>query len=297
MKKLHRDLILATRPWSFTMSVISVFAGSFWAIGQGFSLGLCLAALMAMICIHGASNLMNDYFDVKNRVDVPNAPTTQYRPHPLAFDDINLGHVLAAAALLYALGIGIGIWLTVTRGLAVLAFGLAGVFLGLIYTAPPISLKYHTLGEPLVFLIWGPLAMQGAYFVQMQHLSWSLALVSIPLGLLVSLVLLANNLRDTEYDRQQNISTISVRMGYDKGKKLFLGLVAGSFFAIVAMSVLGPLSPWSLLVMLSLPLAWPVFRMFSGTAPSDADARTAKFDTAFGGLLLISILLDKVFLL
>ncbi len=293
MKKLYKDLFMATRPWSFTMSTISVFAGSFWAIGKGFSPGLCLASLTAMICIHAASNLMNDYFDVKNQVDVPNAPTTQYRPHPLAFDDIGLGHVLATAIGLYIIGTGIGIWLTAARGLTVLAIGLAGIILGLIYTAPPLSLKYHTLGEPLVFLIWGPLAMQGAFFVQMQQLSWSLALVSIPLGLLVSLVLLANNLRDTDYDKKQNITTISVRLGYDKGKHLFLGLVAGSFLAIIAMSVLGPLSYWSLLVLLSLPLAWPVFNMFKGTAPADADARTAKFDTAFGVLFLISILLDK----
>ena len=295
MKKLYKDIALATRPWSFTMSTISVFAGSFWAIGRGFSFSLCLAALIAMICIHGASNLMNDYFDVKNRVDVPNAPTTQYRPHPLAFDDIGLNHVLALAVFLYVVGTGIGIWLTAARGMAVLAFGLAGIFLGLIYTAPPISLKYHTFGEPLVFFIWGPLAMQGAYYVQVRHLSWSLALVSIPLGLLVSLVLLANNLRDTDYDKKQNISTISVRMGYDKATTLFLGLMAGSFLAIVAMSVFGPLSLWSLLVFLSLPFAWPVFKMFSGTAPPDADARTAKFDTAFGALFLISILLDKAF--
>jgi 1,4-dihydroxy-2-naphthoate polyprenyltransferase len=64
---------------------------------------------------------------------------------------------------------------------------------------------------------------------------------------------------------------------------------------VVIMSLLGPLTRWSLLVLLALPLVRPVFRIVSGDCPPDADARTAKLDTVFGALLLISILVDRCF--
>lgn len=292
--KIIKTWFLATRPWSFSMSAISVGIGGVWAAGPEFSWPLFVATLMAMIALHGASNLVNDYFDVKNKVDVPDAPTTKYRPHPLVYKEISLKQVLVFAGFLYAVGIGLGLWLAATRGWPVLAIGMGGVFVSIAYTAPPISLKYHALGEPAVFLLWGPLAIQGAFFVQVQAFSWPLLLVSLPFGALVSLVLLANNMRDAEYDQRQGISTIPIIFGGDWGKKIFAGLMILSFAAVGVMAVVGPLPLLSLLVFLALPLAFPVFKMVAEGCPDDADARTAKLDTAFGVLLLLSLILDNI---
>ncbi|MCG6878209.1 MAG: prenyltransferase [Deltaproteobacteria bacterium] len=286
---------LAARPWSFSMSAISVTIGSVWGLTGGFRFGGYLLALLGMVALHGATNLLNDYYDVKNEVDTPSSPTVKYRPHPLVENALNLRQVLTVSLLLYATGIAIGFYLTATGGWPILLIGIAGVLTAVFYTAPPFNLKYHALGEPTVFLLWGPLAMLGAHYVQTQTFSFAIVLISLPFGILVGLVLLANNIRDMAFDEKQGIKTLPVQLGGERGRLVYGALIFLAFFGVVVMSLLGPLTPWSLLVLLALPLVRSVFRIVSGDCPPDADARTAKLDTAFGVLLLISILLERCF--
>ncbi len=286
---------LATRPWSFSMSAISVTIGSVWATEGVFSFGWYFLTLLGMVALHGATNLLNDYYDVKNQIDTPLSPTVQYRPHPLLEHAVGLRQVLFFSLLLYALGITIGWYLTATRGWPILLIGVIGVLTAISYTAPPLNLKYHALGEPTVFLLWGPLAMLGAHYVQTQDFDPAIVLISLPFGILVGLVLLANNIRDMAFDKKQGIKTLPILLGSYRGRLVYGGLIFLAFFGVVIMSLLGPLTLWSLLVLLALPLVRPVFRIVSGDCPLDADARTAKLDTAFGVLLLISILLERCF--
>lgn len=275
------------------MSVISVSVGALWVGEHDFSIPLFIATLLAMVALHAATNLLNDYFDVKNGVDSPDVPTTRYRPHPLMNRDIGLNHVLVLALALYTVGIGLGIMLVALRGWPILAIGLVGAVVSAAYTAPPVVLKYRALGEIAVFLMWGPLAMLGAYYVQAQEFSLPLFFVSVPFGILVGLVLLANNIRDARYDALRGIRTIPVVFGDAAGRGVFVGLVAAAFAATLAMSLLGPLSPWSLIVLLSLPIAVTLCKMVFTQCPDDADARTAKLDTVFGLLLIVSLILQR----
>ena len=236
---------LATRPWSFSMSAISVTIGSVWAIQKSFSFSGYFLALLGMVALHGATNLLNDYFDVKNHVDTPSSPTVQYRPHPLVENAVGMGQTLAFSLVLYGLGAGIGIYLTATRGWPILAIGIVGILTAISYTAPPLNLKYHALGEPTVFLLWGPLAMVGAQYVQTQTIAPAILLISIPFGILVGLVLLANNIRDMAFDAQQGIKTLPVLMGRARVRLVYGGLIALAFLGVTLMSLLGPLSPWS----------------------------------------------------
>jgi 1,4-dihydroxy-2-naphthoate polyprenyltransferase len=286
---------LAARPWSFSMSAISVTIGSVWGADGLFSFGGYFLALLGMVALHGATNLLNDYYDVKNQVDTPSAPTVKYRPHPLVENALSLRQVLVFSLVLYTLGIAVGWYLTATRGWPILVIGVIGVLTAISYTAPPLNLKYHALGEPTVFLLWGPLAMLGAHYVQTQTFNPAILLVSLPFGILVGLVLLANNIRDMAFDKKQGIKTLPILLGSSRGRLVYGALIFLAFFGVVIMSLLGPLTPWSLLVLLALPLVRPVFQIVSGDCPPDADARTAKLDTAFGVLLLISILLERCF--
>ncbi len=290
-----RTWFLAARPWSFSMSAISVTIGSVWGVEGHFSFGGYLLALVGMVALHGATNLLNDYYDVKNRVDTPSAPTVKYRPHPLVENALNLHQVLGFSLVLYAVGVAIGLYLTATRGWPILLIGVVGVLTAIFYTAPPFNLKYYALGEPTVFLLWGPLAMLGAQYVQRQSFDFAIVLISLPFGILVGLVLLANNIRDMAFDKEQGIKTLPVMLGNYGGRLVYGAFIFLAFLGVVIMSLSGPLTPWSLLVLLALPLVKPVFRIVSGDCPPDADARTAKLDTAFGVLLLISILLARCF--
>jgi 1,4-dihydroxy-2-naphthoate octaprenyltransferase len=292
MPNIYRNWFLASRPWSFSMTAISVSVGSaVAALDGGFSWALYALALLAAVLMHAASNLINDYDDVRHGVDSPEVPTARYRPHPLMNGVLAPAQVRAGAYLLYGLAAVIGLYLAATRGWPILLIGLVGTAAGLTYTAEPLKYKYKGLGEVSVFLMWGPLMVAGAYFVQRQSVSFEALAISLPFGVLVALVLLANNIRDIRYDKRQGIRTLPILLGERKGLLLYLGLVVAAYAAVVAMSLLGPLEGWSLIVLLTLPLAVQLLRRMASDVPLDADAQTARLDTAFGVLLVVSLLI------
>ncbi|MCG6893104.1 MAG: 1,4-dihydroxy-2-naphthoate octaprenyltransferase [Desulfobacteraceae bacterium] len=288
---IYRNWFLASRPWSFAMTAISVgVGGAMAAIDGDFSVWLFLLALTSAVLLHAATNLINDYYDVKNGVDTVEAATAQYRPHPLVEGRLPAEQVRWAAYGLFAAASIIGVYLTATRGMTVLWIGLIGLLAGLTYTAPPLKYKYVALGELSVFLMWGPLMVEGSYFVQRQALSAQAFWVSLPFGALVALVLLANNIRDIDHDRSRKIRTLAIVLGRRGGLLAYLLLMVLAYAGILALAE--TLTPWVLLIFLTLPLAFKLLRQMIHAVPNDADARTAQLDTAFGVLLVISLVLE-----
>lgn len=284
----------ATRPWSFTMSIISVSVGTLLAAENGPILwGWFALTAAGMILFHGAANILNDFFDVRYKIDQPDCPTAKYRLHPLLTGMLTPGQLLTEAFILYALTAGIGLVLAIQRSLLLLWIGLIGFLMSVFYTAGPIRYKYRAWGEFFVFLVWGPLVVQGAYAVQRQTLSLKAFYVSIPFGALVALVLLANNMRDILYDSRQGIKTISILLGSRLSFFLYIGLILGAYIYLLGMVIAGILSPWGLLVLLSLPKAVTLLRSFKNKIPEEADAITAQVDTLFGLLLIISLILNQ----
>jgi 1,4-dihydroxy-2-naphthoate octaprenyltransferase len=287
---------LATRPWSFTMTAISVgVGGAVAALDGAFDVWLFLLTLVGAVCVHGATNLINDYFDYKSGVDRPGAPTTLYRPHPLVQGLISPQAVLWVSVGLYAIAAIIGLALIALKGAGLLWFILVGAIASFFYTAGPIKYKYLALGELAVFLMWGPVIVGGTYFVQRGSLSLDAVLISVPFGLLVALVLLANNLRDIDYDRSAGIATLGTLLGQQKTRVLYQGLILLAYLAIALLIALKILSPWGLLVFFSAPVAFRLIRTLQREIPNDADARTAQLDTLFGVWLIIGLILEKVF--
>ena len=293
---IYRNWFLGSRPWSFSMTAISVsVGGALAAIDGDFSWGLFGLALISGVFLHAATNLMNDYYDVKSGVDTREVSTAQYRPHPLLEGKLEPKKVLLASFILYGTATAIGLGLVAARGWPILWIGLAGAFASLTYTAPPLKYKYSALGEISVFLMWGPLMVLGSYFVQRQSFSVSAFWISLPFGVLVALVLLANNIRDVNHDRDKGILTIPIVIGQRNGLRLYFVLVLLAYLGIVIMSLMGPLHLWSLIVLISLPLAVRLLRQVMRQVPVDADAQTAQLDTAFGVLLVVSLVLERLF--
>jgi 1,4-dihydroxy-2-naphthoate octaprenyltransferase len=287
---------LATRPWSFTMTAISVgVGGAVAALDGAFDVWLFLLTLVGAVCVHGATNLINDYFDYKSGVDRPGAPTTLYRPHPLVEELIFPQTVLTISLILYAIAAMIGLELIRLKGAGLLWFILVGAIASFFYTAGPIKYKYLALGELSVFLMWGPVIVGGTYFVQRGSLSLDAVLISVPFGLLVALVLLANNLRDIDYDRSAGIATLGTLLGQQKTRVLYQGLILLAYLATALLIALKILSPWGLLVFFSAPVAFRLIRTLQREIPNDADARTAQLDTLFGVWLIIGLILEKIF--
>ncbi len=290
---IYRNWFLASRPWSFTMTAISVSVGSALAALDGpFDWPLGLLALLSAVLLHAATNLINDYYDVINGVDSIEAATAQYRPHPLVEGLIPVAHVRWVAYGLFLSAAAIGLYLTVICGRVVLIIGLVGLLAGLTYTAPPLKYKYVALGEVSVFIMWGPLMVEGAYFVQRQSLSAQALWVSLPFGALVALVLLANNIRDIEHDRRRGIRTLAIVLGRRLGLSAYRSLIILAYAGILALALTGVLTMWVLIIFASLPLAIRLLRQMGRAIPANADALTAKLDTAFGLLLVVSLIIE-----
>lgn len=288
---VYRNWFLASRPWSFSMSAISVSVGATQAAIDGsFSWFLYFVTLAGMITLHAATNLMNDYYDVLSGVDYQEASTAQYRPHPILEGKLKLIQVKITAWLLYGVTALIGVYVAVICGWPILWIGFIGFFASLTYTAPPFKYKYKALGEFSVFLMWGPLMVEGAYYVQRQMFSMEVFWVSLPFGMLVALVLLINNTRDIQHDRKKNIVTLPILINQNNGLRLYIFLIILAFLSVIWMSIFGPLDYWALLVLLSLPLAIRLLRQMLKEIPLDADAQTARLDTAFGVLLVLSLI-------
>jgi 1,4-dihydroxy-2-naphthoate octaprenyltransferase len=281
----YKTWYLATRPWSLVMTFISVSLAGILAYGSGsFNILLFLGTMVGLMLAHLASNMANDYFDVKHGVDKVESPTSQYRPHPLLTGEIPRGSFKKAVIGMYVLALIFALALAWIRGSTVLVFTGLGLFFGLFYTADPVVYKRRSLGELAVFMVWGPLMVGGSYFVLTGSVDYAPMLVSTPIGLLVALVLLANNLRDVEYDREVGVETIVHSKA--QGLNLYKGLLLIIYASTIALVAARLLSPLSLIALYTVREAKGIVDVFEEEVPPIADPMTAGLALHFGLLLL-----------
>ena len=285
--------IIATRPWSFTMSLISVSVGTLLAAQAGpISWAWYVLTAVGITVFHAAANVINDYFDTRYQIDQQDSPTAKYRPQPILSGMLTPRQLLGEAVVLFAVTFVIGMTASVFLSWHILWIGVVGFLTSVYYTASPVKFKYRALGELAVFLIWGPLMVEGAYAVQRQALSGRALIISIPFGVLVALVLFANNMRDMAHDSRQNVKTLGTMLGPRRSYDLFTGLIVLAYACVLGMILTGVMSLWGLLIFLSVPSAIGLLKTFKKEIPDMADALTARFDTVFGVLLILAIFLE-----
>lgn len=276
----------ASRPFSFTASVIPVLVGTLLAAEHHFSWWRALLALLGAVAIHAGTNLVNDYYDYKKGADGPDSlgPAgliQQGRVAPRS--------VLIAGILAFAAGGGIGLALCATGNWELLWLGIASVLAGFLYTGAPVHLAYIGLGEITVFLFMGPVIVLGAYFVQVERWDWEPLVASLPIGFLVTAILQANNLRDIESDRKTGKRTIATLIGRRWANREMYLLLAGAYVSLVVAAAVGAM-PWPGLVALATaPLAIPIAKVVSaGGNPRRLNLalfKTAQLHMRFGALL------------
>jgi len=285
---------LATRPWSFMMTAVSVgLAGSLaWRVGS-FEPLYFLLTLFGLIAFHAASNMLNDYYDVKHTVDVDGAPTTRYRMHPLLSGQIDVKPFRIMIASLYAVVLSIATYLSLVRGPVVLVFTIAGLFFSYFYTADPVPLKHRALGEISALLTWGPLMVGGTYFVLTGRIDALPVIASLPIGVLVMTVLFANNMRDVDYDRTVNITTLPMLLGKERSLTFYKYSILSAYLILFALVVAALLPPTTLLVILTIPSAIRLVRIFKRGIPDAADPLTAQLAFRFGLLMIAGVLVGS----
>jgi len=289
----------ATRPWSFSMTAISVALGALAAGTLGrIDWWLVVLTLSGTLCLHAATNLANDYYDYRTGIDTPDSPGVLARHHPLVERTLLPRQVLAGAIGFWIAAVLIAAVLSLTRGWPIAVLTGVAVLAGFFYSATPLRLKAWALGEVTAFIMWGPLMVMGAFFVQRKTFTGSrqALVVAVIQGLWVALVLLSNNLRDKETDAALRIHTPATLLGSGAARALTITLSSAVYLIAILAVLAGVLGPWALLVILSVPLTAKLLVSFYGPqgVPGNAPTQTAQTAMIFGLLLVLSEVLSLI---
>jgi 1,4-dihydroxy-2-naphthoate octaprenyltransferase len=257
----------AVLPMTLTAALI---AGLLGVNEPGFKWWLFGLATIGILLAHAANNLMNDLFDLDVGTDTSGYPRALYAPHPVLSGMVTRKRLTAAVLLVNALDLAILVVLFVERGWPVVAFALGGFFVSAAYTAPPLRLKKHGLGEPSVLLVWGPLLVGGVYYAAVGRLPWEIVAASIPYSLLCTTVLFGKHIDKLPWDEPSGTRTLPVMLGAERARRVTQGLMVGFYVLTVALVLEGAL-PWpTLLVFGAVPALRGVWRAFDEPPPAEA---------------------------
>ena len=262
--------LIITRAAVFTMTATSALIGGLLAAAVSANpdwINFALATVGLLIA-HAANNMNNDYFDMEGGVDTDDYVRVQYAPHPVLGGLISKGRLGGAILLANALNLLILVVLTVRAGWPTVVFALVGLFISFFYVAPPIKLKHRGLGEPGVFLVWGPMMIGGTYFVTAGALPTAgVWLATVPYGLAVATVLMGKHIDKLDADKLKGIRTLPVILGEKTSLRLNMALMVSFYLAVLILVLTGTLGVWLLLVALALPRLRTVLKLYRDPKP------------------------------
>ncbi len=294
-ERVHRKLriwILAARPKTLPAALSPVLVGTALAWADGlFSPAPAMAATVGALLLQILSNFANDYFDFAKGADTSErlGPTRALAAGLLSAKEIRVGTAVTAA-----LAVLVGAYLALVGGWPILAIGVASLLAAVLYTGGPFPYGYHGLGDLFVFVFFGLAAVCGTYFVQASTISAPVFLASVPVGLLITAILVVNNLRDIETDARAGKRTLAVLIGPRYTRLQFIVLLALAYLSTPVLWLIYGHGPTVLLPFISLPLA--IRRAASmytskGRELNPVLAATAQLSLQFSLLLSIGIIL------
>lgn len=277
-----REWIAGTRPRTLPAAVVPVLIGSGVAAGYGeFVWWRALLALVVALALQVGVNFANDYSD-----GVRGSDSAEKRVGPMRLVGSGAASpraVLAAAlASLFVAGCA-GLVLTAVTSWWLLLPGALCVLGAWFYTGGSRPYGYAGLGEVAVFLFFGVAAVAGTALVQMGSVSWLGLAASVPAGLLSCALLMVNNLRDIPSDTLSGKRTLAVRLGDARSRVVYVLFLLVPFLAA---TLIGVYRPFSLLVLVTLPLAIGPVRVVRGGGTGSSLitvlGQTGRLQMAFG---------------
>jgi 1,4-dihydroxy-2-naphthoate polyprenyltransferase len=254
------------------------------------------ACLAVALLFQVAANLANDLFDFRSGADAAD----RLGPPRAAASGLLTERQLAAAIVI-VLGLAglVGFGLVVIGGPVVLALGALAALSALAYSGGPWPYGYHGLGELFVFVFFGVVAVAGTAYLQLERWPPLAFAAAVPVGALVTAILVVNNLRDIDSDRRAGKRTVAVRIGPRATTFEYTALIVAAYAVPVLLVLGGAAAPVALLPLASLPLAIPPLREVATSADPGRDPRrlnavlraTARVSLAFAGLLAVGLAL------
>jgi 1,4-dihydroxy-2-naphthoate octaprenyltransferase len=267
--------LVITRAAVFPMTIWSGLIGGLLAVeaartkgGAPVDWGLFLLAVVGLVLAHAANNMINDYFDTTGGVDTEGYVRALYAPHPILSGWVTKRQLEIAILAVNAVGAAIMLFLAAVRGPLIIVFALAGLFVSVFYVAPPIRLKHHGLGEPGVFLVWGPLMVGGTFLAATGTVDWWVLLASVPYALLVTSVLFGKHIDKIEADAKLGVRTLPVILGETRARLVGSWMMILFYPLTLLLVLVGWVGPWVLLVALALPRLGDTLRIFDAPKPA-----------------------------
>ena len=267
--------LVITRAAVFPMTIWSGLIGGLLAVeanrvagGAPVDWGLFLLAVVGLVLAHAANNMINDYFDTTGGVDTDDYVRALYAPHPILSGWVTKRQLGIAIVIVNAIGAAIMLALAAVRGPLIIVLALAGLFVSVFYVAPPIRLKHHGLGEPGVFLVWGPLMIGGTFLAATGTIPGWVLLVSFPYALLVTSVLFGKHIDKIEADTKLGVRTLPVILGESRARTVGQWLMILFYPLTIAVVLAGWIGPWALLVVLAVPRLIGVLAVFMQPKPA-----------------------------
>ena len=281
-----KNWLLAARPKTLWAAVAPVLIGTAMAYGDGLAHWLSAAvALLLSLFIQIGTNFANDYFDFMHGAD------TSERQGPMRLTQAGLilpQQMKKAFILIFMFTFIGGMYLVWRGGWPILLVGLLSILFGILYTGGPFPLGYKGMGDVLVLIFFGPVAVGGTYYVQALQINGIVLLAGLSPGMIATSILVANNLRDIATDRKAGKRTLAVRFGKTFSRLEYLFMLVSAALIPVMLYVYTREHPYAmaavLTILFSLPTVAVVFRESDGMTLNQVLADTGKI------LLLYSVL-------
>ncbi|HEX6509794.1 MAG TPA: prenyltransferase [Chloroflexota bacterium] len=256
-------LFNATRAPFLTATLVPVGLGLAAAAYDGpFSWKLATLTTAGAAAAHLGINITNDIFDTRSGADELNVTPTMFSggSRVLQYGLLSMREMSAIAGACYAIAIGSGLALVPRSGTGLLGLGAAGFLIGYFYTAPPVQLVHHGLGELAVAVGFGPIMVLGSYYVQRGHYALRPAILSIPVALFVMLILYANEIPDRIADARAGKRTLVVRLSPRTVVKGYVAAASAAYGTVAAGVAAGILPAPTLASLATIPLAARITR-------------------------------------
>lgn len=254
-------------PMTITAALVAGLLAWWNAGSDAVTWWLWALAGVGIVLAHMANNLMNDLFDLEVGTDSDAYPRALYAPHPVLSGMTTRRGLLARALAINLLDLVILVVLTIERGWPMVAFAVGGFALSVAYTAPPLRLKKHGLGEPTVLVVWGPLMVGGTYYAAVGSLSWEIVLASLPYALLCTAVLMGKHIDKIPWDEPDGTRTLPVMLGERRARAFTRWMMASFYLLVGVVAAVGAMPLLSLVCLVGIWRLVRVWKPFSAPKP------------------------------
>jgi len=250
---------METRPQFLLLSVVLAFLGTCIAWYNGaFNLGYAVLAFVGLLLTHISVNVLNDYFDYRSGIDLKTNRT------PFSGGSGILPARMLTPKQVFWLGLGsfllaipIAVYFIIVSGWSLLPLLIVAAICLLLYT-PVLTRMGWPEWAPGVAM--GALPILGMYFVQTSAYTIPAVIASVPSGILVHNLLLLNEFPDTEADRGAGRKTLPIAIGQKRASRVYSVLTVIVYLWIIGGVIAGQMPVFSLLGLLTLPLAIKAIR-------------------------------------